>query len=108
MAHGAFALTGTWMLGLLWGMHIPRGWSTGRRRRSGALLVVVSAWLILSGYLLYYLGDERVRAATSLLHWASGAACPLAIFAHRALGRFRSRGPGAGPYSRTAAAVDGP
>jgi hypothetical protein len=81
--HGALALAGTWMLGLLWGVHIPDGWSMRRRRRSGVCLLVVAAWLLLSGYVLYYLGDERVRPVISLLHWGAGAACPFVFVIHR-------------------------
>jgi hypothetical protein len=66
--HGAFAFAAIWIFGLLWGVHIPAGWSGGRRRGTGGLLVTILGWLVLSGYLLYYLGDETARPLISLLH----------------------------------------
>ena len=81
--HGGFAVVATWTFGWLWSAHIVRGWSVGRRRRSGGLLVFGSVWLVLSGYLLYYLGNEHARAVTSLLHWSVGLAIPLAFVFHR-------------------------
>ena len=87
--HAAFAFAGIWMFGLLWGVHIAPGWSAGRRRRSGAWLVGILAWLTLSGYLLYYLGNEQARTATSLLHWSAALACPILFAAHRQAKRRR-------------------
>jgi hypothetical protein len=81
--HGAFAFAGIWTFGLLWGVHVVNGWSAGRRRRSGAWLVGILACLTVSGYLLYYLGDEQLRGIASLLHWSIGLACPLAFLVHR-------------------------
>ena len=81
-----FALRGPWasiwLFGLLWGVHILAGWSGGRRRGTGALMVSVLGWLVVSGYLLYYLSDETVRPLISLLHWVIGLAVPVAFTAH--------------------------
>ena len=81
--HGAFAVGGTWTFGWLARAHIVRGWSAKRRRRSGSLLVGLVVWLVVSGYLLYYLGDERLRSITSLFHWSIGLMMPLAFVLHR-------------------------
>jgi hypothetical protein len=35
---------------------------------------LLAAWLIVTGYLLYYLSDENVGAIVSLLHWIAGLA----------------------------------
>jgi hypothetical protein len=80
--HGALAVAGTGMFGVLWSRHVVPGWSARRRRRSGAGLVGTLAVLIVSGYLLYYLGHEQLRAVVSLLHWAIGLASPIALVAH--------------------------
>src|SRR5262249_6662579 len=89
--HGAFAVAATWTFGLLASGHIVQGGSGRRRRRSGSVLVGVVVWLVVSGYLLYYLGDEQLRSVTSLLHWATGLAIPLAFVLHRWGARSRRR-----------------
>jgi hypothetical protein len=81
--HGASAFAAVWAFGWLWNAHIAKGWATGRKRWSGGLVVVTLASLILSGYLLYYVGREDVRAITSLLHWVLGLACPFPFLVHR-------------------------
>jgi len=81
--HGAFGFAAIWVFGLLWGAHVPAGWSGKRRRLSGGLLVGLLGWLIISGYLLYYVGDEQVRAVASITHWAIGLIVPIGFFAHR-------------------------
>lgn len=82
-AHGAFAFAALWTGGLLWGMHIVGGWRSGRRRWSGIAISAAGALLIASGWLLYYAGDEDLRAATSVVHWGIGLAAPVAFFWHR-------------------------
>jgi hypothetical protein len=86
-AHGAFGFTGLWLFGLLWGVHIVNGWRTGRRRWSGVAMFTLFAVLILSGYLLYYAGDDTVRGAVSYMHWIIGLGAPAAFFWHRRLKR---------------------
>jgi hypothetical protein len=81
--HGAFAFGALWLFGVLWGAHVFDGWRSLRRRWSGSLMFGLSALLVLSGYLLYYLGNDRMIEATSLLHWAIGLASPLVFLAHR-------------------------
>lgn len=81
--HGAFAFATIWTFGWLWAAHLAKGWATGRKRRSGTLLVATLAWLILSGYLLYYVGHEQARALTALLHWSVGLAFPVPFMGHR-------------------------
>ncbi len=89
--HGAFALAAIWMFGLLWGVHITKAWPHQRRRWSGGMLTGVFAFLIVSGYLLYYLGDDALRPIVSALHWGIGLACPAAFFLHRIRRRRRSK-----------------
>ncbi len=81
--HGAFAMLGLWVFGLLWGVHILRAWPTHKARWSGGLLVGLFGLLIVSGYLLYYAGGDALRAAVSLTHWIIGlAALPFFLW-HR-------------------------
>jgi hypothetical protein len=88
--HGAFAFAAIWIFGLLWGVHVTPAWPFRRRRWSGGAMTGVLFWLTVSGYLLYYVGNETARSFISVLHWSIGLACPLAFFWHRA--RSRKRG----------------
>jgi len=81
--HGGFGFASLWLLGLLWGVHIGAGWSSGQRRWSGGVTLGALVCLIGTGYLLYYLGDDRLRADASVLHWALGLALPVAFLIHR-------------------------
>jgi hypothetical protein len=83
--HGAFAFAAIWLFGLLWGIHILAGWSAGRRRGTGGLLMGALGCLIVSGYLLYYLGDETMRPLVSFVHWGIGLALPAVFAGHRLL-----------------------
>ena len=78
--------------GFLWGTHVVPGWWIRRRVRSGVALVAVAGWLMLSAYLLYYLGDEDQRFIVSVLHWSVGLSCPVLFLAHR--WRARAHPPG--------------
>lgn len=81
--HGAFAFAAVWLFGLLWGVHIARLWPHKRRRWSGGILTGVFLLLIATGYLLYYVGDDRGRALISAVHWIVGLAVPAAFLWHR-------------------------
>lgn len=81
--HGAFAFASIWIFGLMWGIHVTKAWPGKRRRWSGSTMVGVFAWLTLTGYLLYYVGDEKARPILSILHWGLGLACPVFFLWHR-------------------------
>lgn len=87
--HGAFAFAATWFFGLLWGTHITVAWPFPRRRRSGSVLTAVVFWVIVSGYLLYYVGNDTARSFISVSHWVVGLACPLLYWVHRMKKRSR-------------------
>lgn len=89
--HGAFAFAAVWLFGLLWGVHITKAWPHKRRRWSGGVLTGVFVLLIVSGYLLYYIGDDKVRPIVSVVHWAIGLGCPIFFLFHRLRFRRRSR-----------------
>ena len=82
-AHGAFGFGGLWLLGMLSAAHIPAGWRNGQRRWTGGLMLAAFASLVVSGYLLYYLGNDLLIGATALLHWSVGLAAPVAFLLHR-------------------------
>ena len=82
-AHGAFGFASLWLFGLLWSVHIPAGWRSFRRRWSGGVMFGVSAFLVVSGYLLYYLGNAEVISVVAAIHWVVGLACPALFLLHR-------------------------
>ena len=90
-AHAAFAFAAIWLLGLLSAAHIQRGWNSRRKRYSGVTLLSSFIVLVISGYLLYYVGQEQLRAVLSTVHWVLGLLIPLAYVAHR-LARRRALG----------------
>lgn len=82
-AHAAFAFAAIWLFGLLSAAHLQKGWNSRRKRYSGVALASAFFALIVSGYLLYYVGDEHARAWLSTMHWVVGLVAPLAYVAHR-------------------------
>ena len=82
-AHGAFALASIWIFGLLWNAHISKLWPSTRRRLSGSLIIGVIVCLTLTGYLLYYVGEDKPRSVISVLHWGIGLASPIFFAWHR-------------------------
>jgi hypothetical protein len=79
VAHAAFAVAAVWIFGLLWPSHIKPGWAIRMQRPAGGTLFAVIAWLILSGFALYYIGASEWRSWTSVSHWAVGLAA-IAVF----------------------------
>jgi hypothetical protein len=81
--HAGFGFATLWVLGLLWGVHVGRAWPTRLKRWSGSVLLAGLAVLVASGYLLYYLSNDALRADTALIHWILGLACPAIFLIHR-------------------------
>jgi uncharacterized membrane protein len=90
--HGGAAMVLLVLLGSTVALHSPSGWRERKNRSSGVAVSLLTAVLVLTGFLLYYLGDERARAAASLVHWLLGLAAPLLVALHVWLGR-RTRAP---------------
>jgi len=80
--HAAFSFIAIAVLGLLWGVHIVRGWNANWRRWSGGTLVGLFVVLTVTGYGLYYALDAQWREWTSLIHWVLGLAAIVAFFVH--------------------------
>jgi len=83
-AHGAAAMLALVALGSLLAIHVPSGWRLRTNARSGVGMLAVMAVLALTGWLLYYASGEALRAWSSWLHIAIGAAAPLALLWHLA------------------------
>jgi hypothetical protein len=84
--HGAAAFFALWLFGVLWPTHVVPAWKS-RRRISGIVVGVIALWLVLSGFLLYYVADERARMLVAWGHWAAGLATPIPFLWHALRGR---------------------
>lgn len=80
--HGALAFAALWTGGVLWAVHIVPAWRRGHRRSSGIVSVALFALLALSGYLLYYAGDDALRAVVALVHWLVGLGALAPVLVH--------------------------
>ena len=88
-AHGAGAFLSLIAFGYLMASHIPTGWKTKRSRKGGLTLVAVLSGMVITGYGLYYLGDEAWRSAAAWVHLALGFSFPFLLAAHIVSGRRR-------------------
>lgn len=85
--HGAAAMAILVLFGMLLNAHVRLAWRARRNRGSGSLFLAAFALLTVTGYALYYTGDERLRAWTSWIHLAIGLALPLLLILHILLGK---------------------
>jgi hypothetical protein len=84
--HGGAAMAALLVLGAV-SLHVKRGWRAGKNVLSGASIVGVNLFLIVSGYGLYYAADEELRAWLSRWHGWIGLALGLLLPVHVVAGR---------------------
>lgn len=84
--HGAGAFLALLALGSLLTQHIRFGWSARRNRLSGSVLGGVAALIVLTGYGLYYAGED-LREWSKWIHLALGTLSLAALPLHIWLGR---------------------
>jgi hypothetical protein len=89
--HGAAAMAFLVILGALLPVHVRLAWKQNRNRVAGAWLLSLNAFLILTGWMLYYTGNEMTRPWISALHWGVGLGLPFFVYLHI---RFARRYPG--------------
>tara|TARA_R110000868_G_scaffold207285_6_gene456287 strand:- start:892 stop:1356 length:465 start_codon:yes stop_codon:yes gene_type:complete len=77
--HAAFSFVAIGLFGMLWAIHIVRGWNMNWRRWSGGTMVGVMVVLTISGYALYYVESQELDDITSVVHWSVGLAA-LGVF----------------------------
>jgi hypothetical protein len=80
--HGLALIPALLGFGGLFVTHLPKGWKVKRQRYLGIALTTLVGVLILSGYMLYYVGDEALRDWTSVLHWSFGLGVPIIFIWH--------------------------
>jgi hypothetical protein len=89
--HGFSALAFVLLLGTLLPGHVRRAWHAHKNRGNGVFFLTATSLLTLSGYALYYLGDEGWRNATSQFHLWLGVAAPVLLGWHIWSGRKATR-----------------
>ena len=87
--HGAAAMAGLAALGSLFPGHIARAWRSRTNYRSGLLMLSIAVLLVVTGYGLYYVGDEETRPWISLVHWLVGIMACAGLVLHVRLGKSR-------------------
>ena len=80
--HGLVLIPALLGFGGLFVVHMPKGWNNRYQRYVGIALTTASAILILTGYMLYYVGDEGLRDWTSIIHWVLGLGVPALFIWH--------------------------
>jgi hypothetical protein len=85
--HGLFAAASLLLIGSLLPLHVKYAWRARRNRSNGIFFISIVALLILSGYALYYIGNERLRAWTSWIHLIAGLVFPILLVLHIWRGR---------------------
>ena len=85
--HGFSAVTFVLVLGTLLPTHVRRAWHAHKNRGNGVCFLLATGLLTLSGYALYYLGNEHWRAVTSRIHLWLGVAIPALLLWHIFSGR---------------------
>ncbi len=89
--HGGAAMAILALVGAAAALHSTRSWREGKNRLTGVGLGATLIALTLTGYLLYYDGNETTRAVASVLQWAIGLATPFFFACHALLGRRAAR-----------------
>jgi hypothetical protein len=84
--HAGAAMAALVVLGALI-THIRSGWRSRRNRISGLTLLLAILFLVITGYGLYYAGDEQLRSAISRWHAWIGLGLFGLLPAHVLIGR---------------------
>ena len=89
--HGAAVMAALIIYGSLLPGHIRRALSIRRNTALGIGLIALMLLLTVTGYLLYYAGDENARPLISATHWLVGLAMPALLVWHIVSGRMQAR-----------------
>ncbi len=91
--HGLVLIPALLGIGGMFVAHIPKGWTHPHQRIAGIALCALLGVLIVSGYMLYYVGDEALRNWTSIAHWSFGLGLPVIFVWHYVNGMRARRRP---------------
>ncbi|HEX2565267.1 MAG TPA: hypothetical protein VHL85_00275 [Burkholderiales bacterium] len=84
--HGAAAMGALGLIGAVTALHVKAAWLERRNIATGVGLAGSLLAIAITGYLLYYVGDEAARSVASAAHWLLGIAAPIALWWHTAAG----------------------
>ncbi len=85
--HGAAAMAGLVAFGSLLPGHIARAWRLRINIRSGLLMLGIVLTLVVTGYGLYYAGDEETRPWIGMIHWIVGLVAAAGLIVHVRFGK---------------------
>ncbi len=80
-------------LGVVWRVHIVRGWRLGKNVVSGVLTLGVFLALTVTGWAIYYSGSEVIQTQAKNLHTWLGLGISFVLLLHAILG-LRTRNSG--------------
>jgi len=80
--HGATAMALLALGGGAVALHVKDAWRERKNRLSGLALAGTLLVLAVTGYLLYYVGDDEARGLVSALHWILGIAAAAVLAWH--------------------------
>jgi hypothetical protein len=80
--HGVLAVLGLYLLGWLSARHVGEAWRLAERRSSGVTLLATLGILALSGFALFFLTGDALRAGAAGLHDWLGALALVPALAH--------------------------
>lgn len=80
--HGASAFCFMLMVGFFLGAHVPHKWALIGKNKIGSMLILVSFFMVLSAYLLYYIAEDEVRFVLAYAHLAVGFLLPFTLLIH--------------------------
>lgn len=82
VVHGAGAFLMLMLLGAIIANHIPLAWRTGRLRLVGVSLLIWVLVQTITALMLYYMGNESLRAWVVYVHLGLGVCLPLMLIGH--------------------------
>jgi hypothetical protein len=88
--HGAMAMAFLIALGSLLPLHVRRAWAQRRNFATGIAMISGATVLALTGWGLYYVGDEMLREWLSVGHWLIGVSAAPLLTLHVLTGKARA------------------
>lgn len=82
LIHGITSVLSMYLLGWISVRHVLRWWRGGLRRLSGGVLAAMLALLVVSGFALFFVSDDRWQYVAALIHEVLGVAVTVFAIQH--------------------------